>query len=342
MIPATRTRPASNPASNPRWGGSSGTTLIRVSTTGHDPTVPPEFPDELDPDAIAPWDGRRVPVTLLGGYLGAGKTTVVNELLARTERPIAVLVNDVGQVNIDAALIRRRHGDTVELTDGCVCCSMSQGLVEAFAGLRARPTAPDQVVVELSGVAEPARVIPFANSDGFRLDGVVVLVDADQFLDRLDDRIVGPMVRAQLIGADVFALTKTDLVDGRQVDAVTTRLGDLAPGRPVLVGGSPAATAGFLNTGTRSGTRLTDTPTASLFDVHVTTTVPLPNPIDRHGLERILDDLGPRTLRAKGVAGTGEGERLLIQVVGNRRSISPLPAAEDQPTTDLVVISAAG
>ena len=68
-------------------------------------------------------DGRRVPVTLVGGYLGSGKTTLINELLGRTDRPIAVLVNDVGEVNVDAALISRRSSDTIELTDGCVCCS---------------------------------------------------------------------------------------------------------------------------------------------------------------------------------------------------------------------------
>ena len=68
-----------------------------------------------DEPEFAPWDGRRVPVTLVGGYLGAGKTTIINDLLARTTRPIAVLVNDVGSINIDAALVARHSGDTIEL-----------------------------------------------------------------------------------------------------------------------------------------------------------------------------------------------------------------------------------
>ena len=311
-----------------------------MTFAGHDPDVPMDALDDFDPDVIAPWDGRRVPVTLLGGYLGAGKTTVINELLARTERPIAVLVNDAGAVNVDARLIARRHGDTIELTDGCVCCSISQGLAETFAELRQRATPPDQVIVELSGVAEPARVVPFANSDGFRLDGVIVLVDSDQFLDRLAHSTIGPFVQAQLVGADLFVLTKLDLVDDGKRRQVEARLAELAPDTPVLVGETPAATAGFLNTGTRSGPRLTDTPNTSLFDVHQTTTVPLPNPIDLVALEQVLDDLGPDVLRAKAVAGTDDGGRLLVQLVGSRRTISPLPVAEDQPTTDLVVITA--
>ena len=163
-------------------------------------------------EVMAPWDGRRVPVTLLGGYLGAGKTTVLNSVLARTERPIAVLVNDVGAVNIDASLVRRRNSDTIELTDGCVCCTLAGGLAAAFDGLRSRPEPPDHVILELSGVADPARVAPWADSDGFRLDGIVVLVDADQFADRLDDPVTGPSVQAQLAAADLFIVTKLDLV----------------------------------------------------------------------------------------------------------------------------------
>ena len=73
------------------------------------------------------WGGRRAPVTLLGGYLGSGKTTLLNELLASADRRYAVLVNDIGAVNVDAALVARRDGDTIELTDGCVCCSLVDG-----------------------------------------------------------------------------------------------------------------------------------------------------------------------------------------------------------------------
>ena len=96
-------------------------------------TVSSVRPHEHDvEEGIAPWDGRRVPMTLLGGYLGSGKTTILNALLRTTDRPLAVLVNDVGEINIDTRLLRKRAGDTLELTGGCVCCSLREGLGAAL------------------------------------------------------------------------------------------------------------------------------------------------------------------------------------------------------------------
>ncbi len=287
---------------------------------------------------IAPWDGRRVPVTLLGGYLGAGKTTVINELLARTDRPIAVLVNDVGAVNVDAALIKRRHGDTIELTDGCVCCSLSRGLVDAFDSLRARPNPPDQVVLEMSGIADPRRVVPWADSLGFRLDSVVVLVDVDQVADRLDDAIVGGTVRAQLDAADVFVLTKTDLVDEAGVRAVADRLATSHPDVPVFHAGTAGATAALLQTGTRRPRGFADVPDPELFDAHDVSVTPVTQPLTVDALDELLDGLPDDVLRAKAVIDIDTGVTVQVHVVGPRRTITPLPQAETQETTDLVVI----
>ena len=290
-------------------------------------------------DVVAPWDGRRVPVTLLGGYLGAGKTTVINAVLARTDRPIAVLVNDVGAVNVDASLIRRRHGDTIELTDGCVCCSLSAGLAAAFDALRARTDPPDHVILELSGVADPARVAPWAGSDGFRLDGIVVLVDAEQFDERLDDPATCRSVRIQLDAADLLVMTKTDLVDETTRRETIDRLGALAPGVPLLPVDDAVATAAFLDLGTRRPGGVAVTPPPGLFDAHSVETRPVPAPILRTVFEELIDSLPATTLRAKGIAVTPDGTRLLAQVVGRRRLVTELPGAEDQPPTDLVVIT---
>jgi len=289
---------------------------------------------------FAPWDGRRVPVTLLGGYLGAGKTTVVNELLARTDRPIAVLVNDVGAVNVDAALIRRHHGDTIELTDGCVCCSLSRGLVDAFDQLRARAEPPDHVVVELSGVADPGRVVPWADSDGFRLDGTVVLIDADQFTLRVDDPLVGPTVQAQVAAADMLALTKTDLADESDLASTRRHLAALNDRAPVVDPGGPGPLAALLLTATRQPAGFTAMPQAGLFDAHHVRTVPLPDPVALDELQGILDDLPVGVLRAKAVVRSPDDRLHMVQVVGHRRSVTPLPQAELQDTTDLVVVEA--
>lgn len=294
--------------------------------------------DDLDP-VFAPWDGRRVPVTLIGGYLGAGKTTVINELLARATQPIAVLVNDVGQVNIDARLIERHEGDTIELTNGCVCCSLSEGLLVAFDQLRDRALPPDHVVIELSGVADPARVVPWTATPGFRLDGVVVLVDADQFLLAEAHDWAAPAVRMQIESADVLVLTKIDLASPEQLDAVRQRIAALAPNTPLLESDSTIATAALLAIGTRHPDGVAAMPEPSLFDQHVTTLVPLPLPTTRAELDQILDRLDAKVLRAKAIAATDDG-MLLVQVVGSRRTITALPAAELEWATDLVVISA--
>ena len=289
-------------------------------------------------ETVAPWDGRRVPVTLIGGYLGSGKTTLINELLARTDQPIAVLVNDVGEVNIDAALLRRRSSDTIELTDGCVCCSLREGLAAAFDGLRSRPHPPDHLLIELSGVADPGRVAPWADSDGFRLDGIIVLVDADQFAGRLADPNTAPTIRRQTEAADVFAITKSDLTDGSGRIEIDAALAEIAPHTPVVDVGT-AGVAAVLDAGTRRPGGIAVVPDAQLFDPHHVKLHPLPQPATIAELNQILDDLPDSVVRAKAVAIDPDGNSLLVQQVGRRRRIIALPGAEHQEVTDLVVIS---
>ena len=293
----------------------------------------------LDP-VYAPWDGRRVPVTLLGGYLGAGKTTVINEMLARADRPIAVMVNDVGDINIDAKLIARQAGDTLDLSGGCVCCSLKNGFLEAFEELRKRPTPPELVVVELSGIANPASAASLSSTPGFALDSIVVLVDLDQFLESEDESsVVADAVRAQVKSAHVLLLAKRDLVDEERVQAVRARLAELAPDVPVLLADSAHSIAGLVGLGVRRPV-LQVGQGASLFDQFQTSIVPIDGAIRRMDLDALLDDLPANTVRAKGIVQVETGELLLIQIVGNRRSIEPLPMAETTEPTDLVVITA--
>ncbi len=296
-----------------------------------------------------PWDGRRVPITFVAGYLGAGKTSAINELLAITDRPIAVLVNDVGEINIDAALIARRHGDTIELTDGCVCCSLIDGFGAAFDQLRAQDTPPDHVVVELSGVADPDRVTPWGNSAGFVLDGVVVVVAADQVAtrgrpDRAVPAGVDAVIDAQIGMADLIVLTKTDLIDAADRDAVDTYLAALAPTTPIFVAGAGDPSIGrFLALGGRRPDGVGATATPSLFDAHTVSTEPV-GPcvtvadIDDE-LDRIIGGTAGTVMRAKGIVATTDDRLHLVQVVGRRRDITPLPMTEFAAPTQLTVIS---
>lgn len=289
-------------------------------------------------ETFAPWDGRRVPVTMVGGYLGAGKTTLINEVLARTDQPIAVLVNDVGEINIDARLIARHSGDVVELTDGCVCCSLAAGLASAFDNVRNREVPPEHLIIELSGVAVPGRVTPWAKSPGFRLDGVVIVVDGENFLRHQDDPILAPLLEMQLTAGDLIGVSKADLVDEPLLGPIRERIAQIVPGGRELAIGHVRAMAGLVLQGGRRPGGIADLPPAELFDPHTTSTIELADPIDRAELHELVASLPVDTVRAKGVARHGDGSSSVIHVVGTRTTIEPLSEAEAQEPTDLVVI----
>ncbi len=142
-------------------------------------------------------------MTVLGGYLGAGKTTLVNELLAgAVGQRVAVVVNDFGAVNVDADLVRSRSEDTLELSNGCVCCNLADGMAVVMERLRAMEPPPDRVLVEVSGVGNPAVVAGWGDHPGFRRDGVLVCADVETIRDHVSDRWVGDTVMEQLVGAD--------------------------------------------------------------------------------------------------------------------------------------------
>ena len=156
-----------------------------------------------------------IPVTVVGGYLGAGKTTLVNHVLAAASgRRIVVMVNDFGAVSVDSALIAARDGDTLTLANGCVCCSIGGDLFAAFDCAIDRPERADAILIEASGVAEPERIADFARAEPeLGLDSIAVLVDAAAIGGLLADRYVGRTVERQIASADLLIVNKCDLVD---------------------------------------------------------------------------------------------------------------------------------
>ena len=296
-------------------------------------TMPYQEPDFL------PWDGRRVPLTFVAGYLGAGKTTLINQLLKNADRPIAVIVNDVGEINIDARLIRKHSSDTIELSDGCVCCSSIDGFGAAFDTIRARPNPPDHVVVELSGVAAPSRMLPWGRSAGFKLDGVMTLVAADQYLDLVARMDIGSMIEDQIQAADVLALTKVDRVRPEALASVRRQLSQISPGVPIVEAQDPTVPSMLLQIGGRRPGSQVVVPEPTLFDRHEVGRIALPNPTTKADIDALLDALPHDVMRAKGIAAGANGERWAIQVVGRRRQVAQLAEVESEPPTDLVTIS---
>ncbi len=178
--------------------------------------------------------GPLVPFTILTGWLGAGKTTVLNRLLThRPQRKIAVLVNEVGRISIDTQLILRRGSDVLELAGGCICCSvdLKNDLWDGIADIIER-SAPDHVVLETTGIAEPAAILeglsrlPAAMRRRVAPAGVICVVDASHAVPTLATR---DEAREQVAAADRLLLTKLDIATAEQVAACHLRLGELAP-----------------------------------------------------------------------------------------------------------------
>ena len=157
---------------------------------------------------------ERIPVTLIGGYLGAGKTSLLRHLLthAAGER-IAVLVNDFGALGLDAALVARSDAETVTLTNGCVCCSIADDFGTALDAQVRSTTPPRRIVVETSGVADPARSARYASGwPGVRLDAALTVVDLETVRAQARDRFVGELVVRQIESADLIVANKSDRV----------------------------------------------------------------------------------------------------------------------------------
>ncbi len=157
----------------------------------------------------------RIPFTVIGGFLGAGKTTLLNHWLRNAAgQRLAVLVNDFGAINIDASLIEANAGDTIALTNGCVCCQIGDDLSLALLRVLDSEQRFDGVVVEASGVSDPWRIAQFGRADArIQLDAVIVLVDASAALAQAHDPLLADTLERQIKAADLLVVNKIDLVN---------------------------------------------------------------------------------------------------------------------------------
>jgi G3E family GTPase len=275
-----------------------------------------------------------VPVTLIGGYLGAGKTTLVNHLLReRGGRRIAVLVNDFGELPIDDALIEARDGPLLRLAGGCVCCSFGSDLMAALQQMLALQPQPEYLLIETSGVALPAAVARLLGLlPGLQLDALLVLADAETLRRLAADRYVGDLVREQLQQADLLLLNKTDLVPDAALPVLRDWLAAIAPRARVLSclqARLPAELLlgiGPVQSGSRRSATLADAGT--LFD---SLSLEFEHAVDMAALAALLAAPPLRLLRAKGLMRDRDGQARSLQLVGARTALAPSSHVPPQP-----------
>jgi G3E family GTPase len=312
--------------------------------------------------APAPGPGRAVsgaadpavPLTLLTGFLGAGKTTLVNRALAgELGGSLGVLVNDFGALGIDRDLLAGSTDGVLSLENGCICCSLRGDLVASVMHMLARPGAPRRILLEASGVADPMPIVGTFLAPAFRhrlrLDGVICVVDAEQ---ALTEPALEDLQLRQIGFADLVVLNKADLAGAARVDALTARIRAEFSGARLVQ------------------TNYCDVPAEILFSVPArgggTRPVPRRTPAESHAarfetfsfepagafsadaLHELARGLPPSIYRVKGVVRLkgrrGAGDRRgVLQVVGRRTDlVAAAPWVPADGVSRLVFIGAAG
>ncbi|MDQ7024627.1 MAG: GTP-binding protein [Anaerolineae bacterium] len=301
---------------------------------------------------------KAIPLMILTGFLGSGKTTVLNRMLhGEHGLKIAVMVNDFGAVNIDAQLIVDvdETDEMINLSNGCICCTIRGDLVKAVLQIIEREEQPDMIVIETSGVTDPIDVVLTLRAINLiKIDSVVTVIDVEQVFDAY--AAYETLMLNQIGTADLVLLNKVDLVDEGHLAKVTGLVNEIAPKARLLEtvqGNAPLEV--LLGTHTFDMTQI-DGKTAQ--DIHVhdsdhhhehddhslifdTWTWTSPKPLSYRALERAVDKLPLTVYRAKGILFLADDpdKRGLLHVVGKRAEVSWGEAWHSQaPQTQIVVI----
>jgi G3E family GTPase len=266
---------------------------------------------------------QLVPVTILSGFLGSGKTTVLKRMLTGTHGLcISAIVNDFGAINLDAEDVEKVHDDVIELSNGCSCCQIGADFSKSLTQVATGETPPDHIVVEASGVSEPfslgllASMCPETSTAG-----IVTLVDAEALDAHPSLLRDDALFRRQIEVAHLLVLTKTDRLPGERIPGLMKALESVAPGRMVVDSSSDDLNQLILEGASKLGAR--PEPGKVHHDVHQfeTKAVVVSNVVSKGELEERLEGIPAGLLRLKGRLPAVGGGALDVQCVDSRWNI---------------------
>ena len=285
-----------------------------------------------------------IAVTVIAGFLGAGKTTLLNRLVQRSDsQRMAVIVNDFGELNIDAAIIAELSDAVYSLQNGCICCTVQDDLLTQLVSLTQLSPRLEHIVIECSGVSDPQRIVQTLGYPRLReqlhLDAVITLVDATGYLALEGD--IARLSRAQVAAADLLLLNKSDLVSAEELSQVhnsfgprtrvfTTVQAELPDALLMAARSEPAGLKPLVPSANHE----------QLFESWVWHSQ---QPLDANAFRAWLARLPAEVFRLKGrVLLQGNTSPHWLQHVGSRSQFSPAPQQSSNPAVQLVFIAKRG
>lgn len=305
---------------------------VLIELDAHRPKQPSDQPDRTADAAAA-----RVPVTLVTGFLGAGKTTLLASLLAKPPEGIVIraVVNDVGSLPFDPALVGSSTDVEIQLTNGCGCC---QGVGDLAVAIGRAADGADVVVLEASGMADPLALAQVIEADDrCRLDRVVTVVDAVGWPDRRRHPVLQPIIERQLEGAEVVVVSGADRVAPDTLHTTVEQLGEAAPGRVIVTSSLTEPADRVLLPGALRGARLpVERGVAEPGHRLATTTVHADRRFRRAELEAVVADRPGSIVRGKGRIDLVDGSAM-VQITPSDATITTIEADGDTPSQLLLV-----
>jgi G3E family GTPase len=293
-------------------------------------------------------DAQRIAVTVVSGFLGAGKTTLLNRMVRRAQGSrLAVIVNDFGELNIDAAIVSEVTDAVYSLQNGCICCTVQEDLLAQLGSLAQLEPRLERIVIECSGVSDPQRIVQTLAYPQLRsqmhLDMVITVVDATRHLQLEGE--YARLARAQVAAADLLLLNKTDLVDEQQLQALREALGQRTRVHESVQSQLPDAL--WLDTeleleprALKPLTRVSDDDHGEMFSSWLWQSDAA---LDVEGLRGWLQALPSDVFRVKGLVVLAQGNKAhWLQHVGTRSQFLPATDEAQARVTRLVFIARRG